>query len=182
MGLVVVVLLAALAVGWLLGGSLERLGGLPLRRRRLVLAAVGVQLLGGVVGGPAHAAGLVASAGCVVGFLLANRGVRGTGLVALGLGANALVVGLNGAMPVSAAALDRAGSGATVSGPRHEPSGSGTRLPWLGDVVPVLLPLRPEVVSPGDVLVAAGVAQVVVAGMLRPLRGVRPVRVPTRRD
>ena len=35
----------------------------------------------------------------------------------------------------------------------------------LGDVVPVLLPLRPEVVSPGDVLVASGLAQLVVVGM-----------------
>ena len=181
MGLVVVVLLVAVAVGWALGGSLDRLGSLPLRRRRLVLAAVGAQLAGGLVGGPAHAVGLVVSAGCVAAFLLANRGVRGTGLVALGLGANALVVGLNGAMPVSAAALERAGSGAAVSGLRHEPADDATRLSWLGDVVPVPLPLRPEVVSPGDVLVAAGVAQVVVAGMLRPLRGVRPPRARVRR-
>jgi hypothetical protein len=176
--LVLVVLLAAVAVGRLLGGSLERLGSLELRRRGLVVAAVALQLLGGLVGGPAHPVGLVLSAGCVVAFLLANRGVAGTGLVALGLGTNALVVALNGAMPVSTAALERAGGGAAVSGLRHEPADGGTRLSWLGDVVPVPLPLRPEVVSPGDVLVAAGVAQVVVAGMLRPRRGVP--RLPAR--
>jgi hypothetical protein len=41
-----------------------------------------------------------------------------------------------------------------------------TRLPLLGDVVPVLLPLRPEVVSPGDVLVASGLASSSSSGML----------------
>jgi hypothetical protein len=97
--------------------------------------------------------------------------VRGTGLVAVGLLANALVVGLNGAMPVSDAALGRAGVSTQdiVSGedPRHELAGQGTRLRSVGDVIPVALPLRPEVVSPGDVLVAAGLAQLVVVGMRR---------------
>ena len=49
---------------------------------------------------------------------------------------------------------------------RHEIAGIGTRLRWLGDIVPVPLPVRPEVVSPGDVLVAAGLAELVVLGML----------------
>jgi hypothetical protein len=47
------------------------------------------------------------------------------------------------------------------------PAGPATRLPWLGYFVPVPLPLLPQVVSPGDVLVAAGAAQLVVTGMLR---------------
>ena len=191
--LAVVALLAALAVGWAAGGSVDRLGALPLRRRRLAVAALALQVAGVVVGGPVHALALVGSAGCVLAFLAANRTVRGTGLVALGLLANALVVGLNGAMPVSADAAARAGAdtGALLDGSdqRHELSGPGTRLPWLGDVVPVPLPVRPEVVSPGDVLVVAGLAQLVVAGMLRPLRGVpplprRPILAgqPTRRE
>ena len=49
---------------------------------------------------------------------------------------------------------------------RHVVTDGSTRLPLLGDVVPVLLPLRPEVVSPGDVLVASGLAQLVVVGMV----------------
>ena len=179
MSLVLVVLLCAVLVGRVGGGSVDRLGALGLRRRRLVLAALGVQALGTVVGGPAYALGLAGSAALVTAFLLVNRGVRGTGLVALGLGANALVVALNGAMPVSAAAAARAGvpieSIDAGLDSRHVVSGASTRLPLLGDVVPVLLPLRPEVVSPGDVLVASGLAQLVVVGMLtrRP-----PARVP----
>lgn len=170
MSLVLVVLLCAVLVGRACGGSLDRLGALELRRRRLVVAALGVQALGAVVGGPLHAVGLAGSAALATAFLVVNRGVRGTGLVALGLGANALVVALNGAMPVSPDAAARAQvSLADVAAgldSRHVVADGTTRLVLLGDVVPVLLPLRPEVVSPGDVLVASGLAQLVVVGML----------------
>lgn len=170
MSLVLVVLAVALALGWAGGGSLDRLGGLPVRSRRLVVGALLAQVAGTVVGGPFYPLGLALSAGLVVGFLVRNRGIRGTGLVALGLTANALVVGANGAMPVSLAAAGRAGVGTqellTRSDARHESAGAGTRLGWLADIVPVPLPLRPEVVSPGDVLVAAGLGQLVVLGML----------------
>jgi hypothetical protein len=169
--LVLVVLLVALLVGRLSGGSLRRLADLPLRARRLVALALIAQLLGVVVGGPVHAVGLAVSAALVVAFLACNRGLRGTGLVALGLLANAVVVLANGAMPVSLEAAARAGASTSSlfdgSDPRHVAAGPGTRLPWLGDVVPVPLPLLPQVVSPGDVLVAAGAAQLVVTGMLR---------------
>lgn len=170
MSLVLVVLAVALALGWARGGSLDRLGALPLRARRLVVAALLAQLLGTVVGGPFYPLGLAVSAGLVVWFLSRNRGIRGTGLVALGLLGNALVVGANGAMPVSLDASARAGIGIADllvgQDARHEPAGAGTRLPWLGDVVPVPLPLRPEVVSAGDVLVAAGLGQLVALGMV----------------
>jgi hypothetical protein len=164
------VLVAALAIGWARGGSLDRLGGLPLRSRRLVVASLLAQLAGTVVGGPFYPLGLALSAGLVVAFLARNRGIRGTGLVALGVLANALVVGANGAMPVSLDASARAGVGVqdllTGADARHETAGPGTRLRWLGDVLPVPLPLRPEVVSPGDVLVAAGLGQLVALGMV----------------
>jgi len=170
--LVVCVLLAGLLLGWLTGGSLDQLGGVPLRRRRLVLLALVTQALGSVVGGPAYPLGLLVSALLVAAFLATNRGIRGTGLVALGLLANAVVVGLNGAMPVSEVAAGRAGVSTqdllTGDDSRHTVSGAQTRLPWLGDVIAVPLPLRPEVVSIGDVLVAAGLAQLVVLGMRRP--------------
>ena len=169
MSLVLVVLAVALALGWARGGSLDRLGGLPLRSRRLVVAALLAQLAGTFVGGPFYPLGLVASAALVVAFLVRNRGIRGTGLVALGLAANALVVGVNGAMPVSQDAAARAGVGIQDlligADSRHEPADGDTRLRALGDVIPVPLPLRPEVVSPGDVLVAAGLGQLVALGM-----------------
>ncbi len=169
--LAVVTLLVAVALAAASGGSLQRLGTLALQRARLVVGAVLAQLLGSLVGGPAYALGLIVSAVLIGRFLLVNRGVRGTGLLALGLLANALVVGLNGAMPVSLDAAGRAGATTqdilTGADPRHEIAGAGTTLRWLGDVIPVPFPVRPEVVSPGDVLVAGGLAQLVVAGMRR---------------
>ena len=171
MSLVLAVLLAALLVGWARGGSLERLGTLPLRRRRLVVAALLAQLGGALVGGPAYAVGLVAGAGLALAFLVGNRGTRGTGLVGLGFALNALVVGANGAMPVSLGASARAGVTTqyllTGEDPRHEVLDRGSRLRLLADVVPVPLPGVPQVVSAGDVLVAGGTGQLVVLGMGR---------------
>ncbi len=184
MSLVLVVLACALVLGWVLGGSLERLGDLPLRRRWLVAAALLAQVAGTLAGGPAYPAGLAVSAVLAVAFLLGSRGVRGTGLVGLGVVANALVVGVNGAMPVSLDAAARAGvtTQAIVAGqdPRHELLDDATVLPALADVVPVPLPRLPQVVSPGDVLVAAGVGQLVVLGMRggRPLPRLRRDRPP----
>jgi hypothetical protein len=164
-----VALLAAVVIGWLTGGSLERLGGLPLTSRRLVYGAFAAQVIGTIVGGPLYPLGLVVSAGLVVWFLARNRGVRGTGLIATGLLCNAVVVGLNGAMPVSVEAAGRAGTTTQHiligDDPRHEIADRHTRLRFLGDVVPVRAPWRPEVVSPGDILVAAGIAQLVLIGM-----------------
>jgi hypothetical protein len=177
-----VALLVAMALGWLSGGSLERLGRLPLRSRRLVWGALAAQLVGTVVGGPFYPIGLVVSAGLVGWFLSRNRGVRGTGLVALGLLSNALVVGLNGAMPVSVDAAGRAGTTTqnilTGQDQRHELADRHSRLRFLGDVLPVPAPWRPEVVSPGDVLVAAGLAQLVLLGMRA---GRRPAKHARRR-
>ncbi|MCW2623147.1 MAG: hypothetical protein JWL64_2749, partial [Frankiales bacterium] len=96
MTLVLPVLLGGLTLGWLLGGGLARLGRIALRDRWLVAAAVAVQLAGALVGGRAYAVGLVGSALLALRFLERNRGLRGTGLIALGLLANALVVGVNG--------------------------------------------------------------------------------------
>lgn len=176
--LAAVVVLAALVVGWAGNGSLTRLGDLPLRHRRLVVAGLLAQLAGALLGGPFYAVGLVLSVLLLAAFLARNRGIRGTGLVALGLGLNALVVTANGAMPVSVAASGRAGvsTGDILSGrdPRHEIAGSQTRLRALSNIVPVPLPLFPEVVSPGDVLVAAGLGQLVVVGMGAGLPGRAP--------
>lgn len=170
------VLLGALCVGWVGGGSLGRLGELALRDAGLVVLALAVQVCGGLLGGRAYPVGLVLSALLVLLFLTRNRGIRGTGLVGLGLLLNALVVSLNGAMPVSADASGRAGisTQAILVGqdPRHELSDDATVVPWLADVVPVVLPWRPEVVSVGDVLVTAGLAQLVVVGMTRRRRRV----------
>lgn len=178
MALALVVLLCAVALGYMLGGTWDRLTTLHLRWRRFVVAAVVAQLGGSMVGvlGAAdprrsYVVALAASALFAAAFCARNLRVAGVPLVTLGLVANAVVVAANGAMPVSIHAALRAGvpTQDIASGldARHEIAGTGTVLRPLGDVIPVPMPLRPEVVSPGDVLVAAGLGELVVMGMLR---------------
>lgn len=178
MGLAVVALVGAVAVGYALGGTWSQLTALHLRWRRFVVAAVVAQAGGALVGvlgygdpRGAYVVGLAASALCAAAFCTRNLRVAGVPLVTLGLISNAIVVAANGAMPVSVSAANRADVPvidiAAGRDSRHEIAGPGTTLRILGDVIPVPLPLRSEIVSPGDVLVAAGLAELVVMGMLR---------------
>jgi hypothetical protein len=177
-GLAVIALVGAVAVGYALVGNWSRLTSLHLRWRRFVVAAVVAQAGGalfGVLGygDPRHTyvVGLAASALCAAAFCARNLLVAGVPLITLGLISNAVVVAANGAMPVSVAAADRADVPvieiAAGQDSRHEIADSTTTLRFLGDVIPVPLPARSEVVSPGDVLVAAGLAELIVMGMLR---------------
>jgi hypothetical protein len=176
-GLALVVLVAAVALARAMGGRWQRLAHLHLDARGLVLAAVGAQAGGALLGfagfGDArreYVVALVLSALCALAFCVRNLRVPGVALVSAGLVANAAVVAANGAMPVSIDAAYHArvpiATISTGADARHEIAGIGTRLRVLGDIVPVPLPLRPEVVSPGDVLVAAGLGELVVLGML----------------
>lgn len=165
MGLVVLAVVVGLLAGLAAGGRFRALGNLPFAAAPLLLVALAVQVLGlplarVLPAGPTWAACLLLSAVLVGTFLTINATIAGTVLIAVGLLLNALAIVANGAMPVSAYAAARSGAGAqTVADRRHEPQTSTTRLAVLGDVIPVPLPLRPEVDSVGDLLVAAGLAQ-----------------------
>ncbi|WP_238173391.1 DUF5317 domain-containing protein [Kribbella speibonae] len=162
--LLVMVLAAGAAIAT--GGRFGRLAGTTLTGVHWLAAAAIGQLLGSLFGGTAYPVGLIGSAVCIAVFLRMNLRHAGVGLLALGFFSNAVVVALNGAMPVSLNALARAGvSGAVVTDPRHEISGSATRLQWLGDVVPVALPGLGQAISPGDVLIAAGAGLLLFALM-----------------
>jgi hypothetical protein len=104
-------------------------------------------------------------------FVLANRSLPGVRLALMGALANLVVIVANGGlMPTHPAALERAGMTAMLA---HLPDPTGTRLPrskdvvlpieqtrlwWLSDVL-ISPPLpRRTVMSPGDVLLAAGLA------------------------
>ena len=68
----------------------------------------------------------------------------------VGLGLNALVMIVNAGMPVSMAAVERAGvpiepgaGRSSTTDPLREELTDRDRLPWLGEAVPLALPLRP---------------------------------------
>jgi hypothetical protein len=170
MTLVLLALAAGVVVGYARGGGVGRLAALRPRRNRLLLTAVGLHALG-VLGGwlwePALPT-LVGLSWAVLGYYAwVNRAIQGAALVAVGLLANAAVLLANGAVPVSADAAARAGAepSEAVSSGQYEIADADTRLAWLGKVVPVAFPPRPEVVTPGDVAVAAGLGLVVGVGL-----------------
>jgi hypothetical protein len=163
--LVFLVMLLAAAAALVTGGRLTRLADNTLTGLHWLAAAATGQILGSVTGGIAYPVGLIGSAVCIGVFLRLNLLRPGVALLAVGFGTNALVVALNGAMPVSLTALARAGLDWFVEDPRHELADASTALPWLGDVVPVALPGIGQAVSPGDVLIAAGAGLLLYAGM-----------------
>ena len=171
--LVLVVAVLAVAVAVAAGG--DRLVGLRVRAVRLLVIAAALQVVTGTLASGSvvvRIPTMLLSAVLVALFLWANWKVAGVPLVAAGLLLNGVVVALNFAMPVSVSAAARAGLTPAelrlADDPFHEQSGAHTRLSRLGDTIPVALPWRPQVVSPGDVLVAAGVALLFVVGGARP--------------
>ena len=179
--LAVVILLGAGVIALLSGGRLTAFTELKVRGLRYVVIAAAAQAVGGIAGATTNSsdiylAGLAVSAASALVFCVLNFALAGVPLVTLGLIANALVVGLNGAMPVSIYAAARAGvsieSIAAGNDPRHTIAGYGSTWRTLGDVIPVPLPVEPEVASPGDVLVAAGLGELVLIVMRRRRRAV----------
>ncbi|HUR75387.1 MAG TPA: DUF5317 domain-containing protein [Sporichthya sp.] len=162
MGLTVLVLVAALAFGRLAGGP-GPLHAPQLQRIGLLVAAFGVQALEPIVAREvaySYPMCLAVSATLLVQFAAGNLRTPGVALATAGLCANALVVIVNGAMPVAESAAARAGISveqlALESDDRHEPLDGATRLAGLADRIPVPIPGRREVDSVGDVGIAAG--------------------------
>ena len=172
-------LLAGVGIGYLRGGRWQALSSFRVRWPLLPAVAVALQMILAVapalrgIGG-ARPAMLVASYLLVGGWIWANALVRdgplrrALVLVAEGWLLNVVVMAANGGMPVSGSALARIGhAGVVVSHGhlwKHVAVSSATRIPLLGDVIPVPVPLLRSVISVGDVamLLGLGVAAAVV--------------------
>jgi hypothetical protein len=150
----------------LAGGRLSRLSDLRLAGGRLVVLALGLQVLMAsvlpVVAPDAPHRLLIAlhaaSYAVIAWTLWLNRAVPGLLLIALGGGTNAAVIALNGGtLPADPDALLEAGF--AVSPDEYKNSGvvDDPVLAWLGDVMatPSWLPFR-NVISLGDVVVLLG--------------------------
>jgi Family of unknown function (DUF5317) len=178
MALALILLVGAAVLARATGGSWDAFGAQPFKGLRLVVIAVAAQLIGSGLARASglhgfYPTGLALSALAALAFCVRNVRLPGVPLVALGLLSNALVVAVNGAMPVSVAAAARANvpiaAIADGADPRHSIAERGTALRELGDDIPLPVPWRPEVVSPGDALIAAGLGEFVLLGM-RPRR------------
>jgi len=172
MTLVMIVIVLAGGGALFLGGSPRRLLQVPLRRRRLLLTAAGAVLLGyagSSLWDPAFVVGAALGSALVAYFTWINRLVAGLPLIGTGVALNGLVMLANLGVPVSLDALRRSGSDLTAAdiaaSPWREAIDDMTILPFLGDVLPLAWPVAPQVVSLGDVLLAAGAGLYVVFGM-----------------
>jgi len=155
--------------GLVTGGRIGNLAGLRFRWPWLIIAAVVVREsvvltpLGRVDG--ARYAYVLALAAIVAWTIWQFDRVRGIWLITAGAALNLLVIVVNGArMPVApefAVALLRRGNVG-----QYTVMGSGTQLNLLADWIS-LFP-SPEVYSPGDVLIALGLAIVVFLAVRNP--------------
>ena len=182
-----------MGIGWARGGRLGALGSVSFRNSWLLGTAIGLALIARLVPVPPGAARLLATCASLTALvaLWQNRHHPFGLLVCSGLALNSLVIILNGGrMPVSASALLGAAHGpdpapppdlspAHFPGARYVVAGPETRLPLLGDVLPVGIGRVTMVVSPGDLLMGLGLGGFVQRQMREPERAA--ARGPWRR-
>src|SRR5579864_8478412 len=142
---------AGAIAGRFTGGRIGNLRHIRLRSTAVLLAGAVCEFVGSRWGsGSVGLAVLVAGYVLLLGFAARNAAHPGLVLIAAGLLANVLVIGLDHGMPV------RGLPAGTTEGARHHGIRPGDRLTGLADVVR----LRPlgETVSAGDLVLAVGVA------------------------
>ena len=176
-------LAVAVAIGVLAGLIRPPLGARTPRPRFTWLPLLGggaaLNLAAYLLDGSAATFALMASLVLLLGFVGVNPNVTGVAVIGLGLLLNLVSVVLNDGMPVRGSALVAAGvvdeaelERTTFLGARHLETSADT-IPVLGDVLPVPLPIAPEVLSFGDLIVVVGAADAVrdlVRRRHRPMR------------
>jgi hypothetical protein len=166
-----VILVVCLALGILLrlaaGQSFAQLAHVRLRGETLLLGFLCVQAVLPLVRLTGTAArfafGLwIATFPVLIAIAWRNRAHPGMAVIALGLLLNLVAVSVNGGMPVMGAAAAAAGLRGQLVLPIgdfvHVVGTAATRLPWLGDIVPLPGPSWARFVpSAGDLLLYSGV-------------------------
>jgi hypothetical protein len=163
-----------IALGFAMGGRLDRLGELQFEWGWLAVAGLAIQIVlfsGFVDAGLGRGVGeaiYVASTGAVLLAVWRNLSVPGLPLVAVGAISNlAAIVANEGIMPTTAEALAAAGMGADESFSNSAIVPDPALAP-LTDIfaLPPWLPLS-NVFSIGDVLIGLGIVLVIALGMRR---------------
>lgn len=172
---VVVALVVGMVLGLALGGRPRYLAQKSFRWWLLLPLGVVLQFVIEADGVPAPEALLVVSYVYLLVFCAANLRHAGMGVILVGILLNAIVITANGGMPVREEAVRQAGIAdagdvITIDDVKHDIEDDDTRLPLLGDIIPVE-PLR-QVLSFGDLVLSVGVADLLVH-LLLPLGGRR---------
>lgn len=172
--------LAGIGLGLLAGGRLANLLSIRLRFGVLILAAIGLRygtqwlIAGGVTVVDELRLFLYAAAfGLLVVTLWLNRSQPGMSLAMVGVACNGLAILLNGGwMPVYVPALEMAGLHVDEMSPTFHVALPETldlefllRGGPLGDILPLPLPFLANVISFGDILLAAGVSWLLFTGI-----------------
>ena len=170
----IVAVAVGLVIGLLAGGRPRHMAGRSVRFGGLLFAGLVLQVVSAAVDSTAGLVLLLTSYLLLLAFAVGNVALTGMWLVALGVGLNLVVIGVNGGMPVRPSALVAAGIADPedvhhfdVGGKRHVERPSD-RLTAISDIIPV--PPLAEVMSFGDIVMNVGLADVIVH-LMRPRRG-----------
>ena len=174
MKLMAICMSVILLVGYLTGGRLRNLANLEIQWPWLALIGLALQF----VTGPGSSVPLVClymSFALLIVFTIKNIRVFGFAVILAGVLCNLLVIGANGGMPVSKAALRGSDQGRFLGDlennpyPKHHLATDDDLLRFLGDVIPLPEPIS-QAISIGDILTYGGVGLVVVGAMRGPSR------------
>lgn len=170
----IVAVAAAILIGLLAGGRPRHMAGRTFRFWPFLLTGLTLQLVSAAMDSAVGFVLLLSSYVLLLAFAVGNFAVTGMWLVALGVGLNLVVIGVNGGMPVRPSAVVAAGiveademHDFDIGGKRHLERPSD-RLVAFSDIIPVR-PLA-EVLSFGDIVMNVGLADVIVH-LMRPRRG-----------
>ena len=168
---IVIAGLAAVLLALSRGGSFESLARTKLGMGWLVIAGLVLQFAFEIWDPEWLTPGwallvVLASNALILAFVLLNRGTPGMWAIGVGVLLNVIVISANGAMPVSTDAIRVAEvtSAPDENSLKHEVLGPQTRLPWLGDVLP--LPKLKEILSAGDVALLVGIGLLIYGRMV----------------
>lgn len=176
------VLFIATTIALLRGGRLINLADIRLQYWWLLLLGFGIQAATALLPDrdwtrSAATAMILVSYLPLLILVLINRNREGMWLAGFGVLMNFSVIALNGGMPVlEGAAVVAAGLGGGAGGFqlaldfKHVLLDASTRIPFLGDVIPVRLFGIGQVISLGDVLLAVGLGRFLEDELRRPVR------------
>jgi len=159
----------AIVVGWSRGGRLANLTEIRVRIWSLLIIGFGLQAAALFLPSDRHSlavAMILASYLTLLLFVWLNRDMAGMWIAGIGILMNFTVIALNAGMPVMIEAIEVAGgAGIPDLSARHVVMSDATRLPFLGDVIP----LPASVISIGDVFLAIGIGAFVEDRMRTPI-------------